>query len=71
MNKEMEFLGKIEVYYAEENSIWVYDGLTLGLYRIDIITKKIEVHLIPMQIHKNRVTPIRGIIRKEIGRAHV
>ena len=64
MNKEMEFLGKIEVYYAEENSIWVYDGLTLGLYRIDIITKKIEVHLTPMQIHKNRVIPIRGIIRK-------
>ena len=56
-------LGKIEAYYAEGNNVWIYDGISRGLYVLDLNTKKVEILLNPMQIHKNKRSRVRGIIK--------
>lgn len=56
-------LGKIEAYYAEGNHVWIYDGISRGLYVLDLNTKKVEMLLNPMQIHKDKRSRVRGIIK--------
>lgn len=60
-----EFSGKFIISFAEREKVWAYDEISLGLYLIDLCTKKVEPVLNPMQIHKNKIITIRGIIKQK------
>lgn len=65
IRKEKEFLGKIAAYYIEDNYIWGYDEISLGLYKISLNTNDVELVLSPMQIHKDKILQIAAIIKRE------
>lgn len=60
-----EFLGRVAFFYAEKDYIWAYDELSLGLYKINLCKKEVELVLAPMQIHKENIIRICGVVKKE------
>lgn len=62
-NRSKEFLGRFSLIYVEGNFMWAYDEISLGLYGVDLIEERVDILLTPMQIHKNKLLKIRGIIK--------
>lgn len=60
-----EFFGRIVRFYAESNTIWAYDELSMGLYEINLNTGRAELLLTHLQIHKDKCLIICGLIKKE------
>lgn len=60
-----EFFGRIVRFYVENDTIWAYDELSMGLYEINLNTRRAELLLTHLQIHKDKCRIICGLIKKE------
>lgn len=59
------FGGRVAISYRENNIIWAYDELFMCLIKIDLNSEKVEILLTHLQIHKDKILNIRGIIKRE------
>lgn len=60
-----EFLGSIAIFYIEDSYLWAYDEISLGLYRVNLRINEVEPVLAPMQIHRDKILRIVGVIKRE------
>lgn len=60
---EREFIGKTGIYEIDENGVWIYDWLSLGVYYLNIEKHNVEVVICPEEIHKDEVIPIVALKR--------